>query len=124
LLFLINHDQQATLAVSRALLDLVAIPRSQHGAAATAAEPLLATGVGIGVEGGRETGEGGGRGGPLAVAERIALAAADVHWRLRKALPLLMSNTPIATATAACGSESEHDVWAVPWGEQYGGGKS
>jgi hypothetical protein len=106
LLLLIDEDQQATLAVSRALLSLVAIP-PQAGAATDSSS-----------SGGGARGAGVGR--VLGVAERIALAAADMHERIRLAIPLLMASAPVASPAHAHGDE--HDAWAVPWGEQHGGG--
>ena len=107
---LIDEDQQATLAVSRALLSLVAIPRQ----AGTATDSSSSSG-GAGAGAGRV-----GAGRVLGVAERIALAAADVHERIRWAIPLLMASAPVASPAHAHGGE--HDAWAVPWGEQHGGG--
>ena len=106
LLLLIDEDQQATLAVSRALLSLVALTRQ-----AGAATDISSSGRGA---------RGAGAGRVLGVAERIALAAADMHERIRLAIPLLMASTPVASPAHAHGGE--HDAWAVPWGEQHGGG--
>ena len=104
LLLLIDEDLQATLAVSRTLLSLVAIPR--HAGAAHSSSAGGAAGSGY----------------VLSVAERMALAAADLHERIRLAIPLLMASAPVASLAHARGDPGEHDVWAVPWGEQHGGG--
>ena len=106
LVLLIDEDQQAPLAVRRALLSLVAVS-PQAGAATDSSS-----------SGGGARGAGVGR--VLGVAERIALAAADMHERIRLAIPLLMASAPVASPAHAQGGE--HDAWAVPWGEQHGGG--